>query len=205
MICMNNNIATPFWNNITQWANLGNTPNTNNATQMNSQQVNTNTPQSNESRENMIRRLYKVILGREADQAGLNYFLRSNLTEHEIAKEMYESTEHVDILNKAKDVRNVLLKYEEALEKIKFLEHKLSNTEISLAKYKELLQNESIRNNYTQQSENNDNTLNTNLNSINTGSKEQEPPEIITLEDPFANDKKNNNLLNIFKDWFRFD
>jgi hypothetical protein len=139
----NSNSTGYGWGNTSQWSQLPtttsqtNTQNTdkdsqNSTPQTSSYQSTQFTPMTSspETRRDMISRLYKSILGREADTAGLNFFLfNSNITESEIAKEMYESTEHQEIISKAKDVREMISKLQEASKKVRDLEMKLQNSE----------------------------------------------------------------------------
>lgn len=195
----NTNITSPIWNNIIQWANLGTNNQVNRASQtsqINMQNSNkTTNGTTKESREAMIKRLYRTILGRDPEPNGLNYFLNNNLTEEQVAKEMYESTEHVDILKTAKDVREVILKYKEATEKIQTLENKLAATENLLQKYKTLLSEYETQKNIKDTNE-----------EANSYQMNQNYVQEIILEDPFENSSgSKNKIVGLIKDWFKFD
>lgn len=105
------------------------------------QNNNSNTQQPPaESRREMVTRLYERILGREPDQYGMNYYLfNGQITELEIAREMYESTEHLDILGKAKDVRETVLRLDYKLKQIRDLQIQVQNLETLGENYKNLL------------------------------------------------------------------
>jgi hypothetical protein len=88
----------------------------------------------------LIRNLYREVLGREADEVGLSYYLYSNpsATENDIRKEMTQSTEHFEILKNAK-------KAKECEEKIKRMEEELKLLRVSLeAKENEVSNMESL-------------------------------------------------------------
>lgn len=53
-----------------------------------------------------ITKLYQVVLGRDPDQTGLNYYYQSKWTIEEIRKILTESTEHQEILNKSKKLKD---------------------------------------------------------------------------------------------------
>jgi len=52
-----------------------------------------------------IRKLYQAVLGREADQSGLEYYLSGSMTIAQIRKAMVESSEHRQIINKASNFK----------------------------------------------------------------------------------------------------
>lgn len=161
--------ATNSWASTAQWGSLptgnvqsGNTNQTNyqNASvqasqgQFAQQQVQQNySPQPSystapippqENRRDMIARLYKTILGREPDPNGVSYYLyNSHIREEQIAKDMYESTDHQEILQKAKDVREMILKTEEALKNMDDMSHELESLRTLRDSYERLLQEKS--------------------------------------------------------------
>jgi hypothetical protein len=173
-----------------------------------------------ETRRDMVTRLYKAILGREPDTAGLNYYLfNTSITEGQIAREMYESTEHQEVLTKAKDVRTMILKFEELNHKVGELEIKLQNSESIAKNYKSLLDQKAA-------------IINQLMASNGTGQQspvttapqvQEEPIQLpqessyssqlkeeeygIVLEDPFAEDsnKSKKGCLGTIKGWFKFD
>ncbi len=76
------------------------------------------TPPNQANRRQQIVDLYKVVLGRDPDQGGLDHYLNGNLTIDQIRKAMTESQEHSDIINKAKSAKNYLTMAHEALNEI---------------------------------------------------------------------------------------
>lgn len=79
------------------------------------------------SRRELIKRLYIEVLGREADAKGLSYYCYSNpdATEDQIRKEMTQSTEHFEILKRAKRAN-------ELEDRVKKLEEELNMTRLTL-------------------------------------------------------------------------
>lgn len=153
------------WTNTSQWSNIPNNAgsqtgsipsNTVTPTQPNSSQQaisqhptasqpsqpmnSTSSMNPPESRRDMITRLYRQLLGRDPDTAGLNYYLfNSNITEAQIVREMYESTEHQSLINRSKDVREMIQKLEDYSRENNELKTKLLNSESLTANYKILL------------------------------------------------------------------
>jgi len=144
------------WTNTSQWSKVPTAPIVQNSTPNNSinnqtqsfqptGQVNNNQMNyfntSQESRKDMISRLYRFILGREPDIAGLNYYLyNTQLSEAQISKEMYESTEHADLVSKAKDIREMVKVTEDATKKMKDMEYNLQSLQVLNDNYKSLLE-----------------------------------------------------------------
>ena len=147
-----------------------------------------------ETRRDMISRLYKSILGREADNAGLNYYLfNTSIQEHQIAKDMYESTEHLQILTKAKDVREMVLKLEEYSKRVSELERKLKSSDELCQNYKSLLDQE--RQMFAALHNNPEATVNQTPHDaaneyLSTEDQSAHNEEGIYLQDPFADDYK---------------
>lgn len=139
------------WTNTSQWSQVPTVPMDQSSPQPS---YNQSTPQqgfpqnnyqnsfqNQESRKDMVSRLYRTILGREADIAGLNYYLyNTQLTEPQIAKEMFESTEHVDLVSKAKDIREMIKKTEETQKKMSEMEFTLQSLQTLNVNYKNLLE-----------------------------------------------------------------
>lgn len=93
-----------------------------------------------ESRKDLITRLYKRILGREPDKYGLNYYLyHTQYSELDIAKDMYESKEHNEILDKAKDVRNMVIRLDFTLKELREKKMNIAKLETLNKSYKDLL------------------------------------------------------------------
>lgn len=65
-----------------------------------------------------ISELYKVVLGREPDQAGLNYYVSSDFSIEDIRKFMTESPEHQTNLSKARSFKEAQKLAEEARNKV---------------------------------------------------------------------------------------
>jgi hypothetical protein len=170
-----------------------------------------------ETRRDMITRLYRRILGREPDAAGLNYYLfNTQIPELQIAREMYESTEHQDNLKKARDVRDMVKKLAENDARLKEIEVKLQNAD-SLAKNYKLLvdQKTQIINELRAQ------TGDYSSEQINVAPQTQAelqhtvPPHIqpydqyeegILLNDPFAEDyeQRGKGCMGTIRKWLRF-
>lgn len=200
------------WTNTSQWSQIPTAPANQNGqqqpgTQPQPQPQQQNYPPQNapvqsqpqqgftpaEPRRDMITRLYRSILGREPDQAGLNYYLfNTNIPETQIAKEMYESTEHQDIIGRSKDVREMVTKLDEYNRESSELKTKLQNAESLNTNYKILLdQKTQIINSMkaggvdpqaAQQSENQQNLQ-------GQGQQSTLEQQGLILEDPFADDK----------------
>lgn len=146
---MNPNATNYSWSNTSQWSQVPNSPVT--SDQQSAQTTTANTPQqpaysapaspvSTENRTDMIQRLYKSILGREADTAGLNYYLyNTHIPELQIAREMFESTEHAEVLQKAKDIREMIAKTEDATKKMSDMEYTLQSLQTLNENYKNLI------------------------------------------------------------------
>ncbi len=67
--------------------------------------VNAGSTSSPNERVQQVTELYRVVLGRDPDQSGLNFHVQSNLTIDQIRKVMTESEEHKGIINKAKNFK----------------------------------------------------------------------------------------------------
>lgn len=211
------------WTNTSQWSQLSNnqhqggsqtTSPSNNMTQPQttasptnySPQTSYSTPVPNpETRRDMISRLYKSILGREADTAGMNFYLfNSNISEQQIAKEMYESTEHRDLLLKAKDIRQMVLKLEADSQKIRELERKLQSSEELCKNYKNLLDQErqmiaelqGISQTYPIEDYSQSQAQNYHTEPVDTSHEET------YLQDPFADDHKGKGIFGKIKSLF---
>lgn len=148
------------WTNTSQWSQVPTGPAgatndmsqqaQNNNTQQAYNQSQTQQPQSSfqqpvlnpaEPRVEMIKRLYRSILGREADTAGLNYYLyNTQIPESQIASEMYSSTEHNELLTKAKDIREMIEKMEANTKKMADMEYQMNNLQVLNDNYKTLIE-----------------------------------------------------------------
>lgn len=223
------------WNTTSQWSQLPTVPANNDAganqSNQNNSQVSANSSQvPTENRRDMITRLYKTILGREPDTQGLNYYLFNiNISEHQIAKDMYESVDHQDALSKARDIRQMLIKYDEMSQKVSGLELRLQNAESIAENYRLLLeqktqtiqqlmsgnaQNEASSVSYQDFSSQQPQTTYDQTPSSDfiqqttsyTDSQNGEPQLI--LNDPFAEDattKKGKGCFGMIKKWFSFE
>jgi hypothetical protein len=230
---MNSSSTTGYsWTNTSQWSQL---PTTNQQTTQSQQtpqadqaqrgqqpgannQPQQQTFQTPETRRDMITRLYRQILGREPDNAGLNYYLfNSNITEPQIAKEMYESTEHQSILARSKDVREMVLKLDNYNKEINELKTKLLNADNLSNSYKALLDQKTQMINTLQQN-GGQNLIQTSENSPAQQPQQQptqqqqfqqsqQPAEDgLLLDDPFADEgKKGKGCLGWFTSWFKFN
>lgn len=95
----------------------------------------------NERRE-LIRRLYREVLGREADTKGVAYYMYSNPTalEDQIRKEMTQSTEHVEMVKLVASSEEKAKHVTELEEEISILRVNLESRENELANLQKLLQ-----------------------------------------------------------------
>lgn len=213
------------WTDTAQWSQIPAVP-TYQSNNVNIPQINRTIPQQTsysqtpqESRKEMITRLYRTILGREPDVAGLNYYLyNTQIPEHQIAREMFESTEHADILEKVKDIRNILRASEESIRKVAELERSLENLKAINENYKILLEQKNqiinqLRQQYhiaeveninvTPQSQNQQNQQDQNQ-QIQQNQQNQESLEYI-LADPFEEEHASKKgFISWIKSWFRF-
>jgi hypothetical protein len=186
------------WSSTTQWAQPAPAPQYS-AQNTGSIQNQPLTPimQTTESRQDMIKRLYNTILGREPDVSGLNYFLyNTNLTEFDIAREMYESTEHAELLSKAKKIRKFTKENSEIQKQMSDMQYRLSSLEAINENFKALIdqKTQSI------------NELRSRLGMAQESKKPNDEAEtqdpLILLEDPF--EEKDPSLLQRIKNWFKF-
>jgi hypothetical protein len=211
------------WNNTSQWSQLSSNstpPQSNNLPQNNTQIPQSTMQSSPETRRDSITRLYKYILGREADSAGLNYYLSNfQITEADIAREMFESTEHQEILQKAKDIRQIVQKLEENDKRMRDMQISLQKAEALVESYKALLEQKAhmiqeLQNHPTTESNSN---AAYETQSINEFSQAQESQPQSTpasnqteylLDDPFAEDyekKKGKGCIGKIKGLFKFN
>jgi uncharacterized membrane protein YccC len=209
---MNPSATNYSWSNTSQWSQV---PTNANDQQPDTQNRQNNTvnmqntyPTTNESRKDTVSRLYNSILGREADQAGLNYYLfNTHITELQIAQEMYESTEHTNILARAKDIREMIRKTDEATKRMANMDYTLQSLQTLNENYKNLIdQKTQIINEFrgklgmSNESEPQDvhyshtEPNNTQVQNLN---------DDFLLKDPFANDKP--GFFNWVKSWFKFN
>jgi hypothetical protein len=189
------------WTNTSQWSQIPTAPADQQNPQQQTQQVQTPAPQqsqpqnnqnynpapaSQEPRRDMITRLYKQILGREPDTAGLNYYLfNTNITEAQISKEMYESTEHQSIVNRSKDVREMITKLEDYNRENSELKTKLQNAESLNANYKILLdQKTQIIN-----------SMKSSGGTVQSYSQQQQEPKQQPQQNPFQNNDQQGLIL----------
>jgi hypothetical protein len=199
------------WGSTSQWSQLPTTPAANNSQpssqNVNSNQTFTNTP---EPRRDMVVRLYKEILGREADNAGLNYYLANyQISEAEIARDMYQSTEHQEVLTAAKDVREMIQKVADYEHKSGELELRLQNAESLANNYKILLEQKAqVINELKYTAETHETTEHPQGLHDDTYIKPyNDNVEGVVLPDPFAEDydKPRKGCLGMIKGLFKFN
>lgn len=233
---MNPNSGTGYsWTNTSQWSQLPTVPVDPNQTQVpaGQQPVSQTQPSGSysqpnqnysvtpgypvETRRDMITRLYKRILGREPDNAGLNYYLfNTQIPEMQIAREMYESTEHKDILARSKDVREMVLKLEENNKKLSEIETKLGNAESLVQNYKILIDQKTqiINSLKGKLNEADQESMNMPPQTQDDISQTQNPEQMsqssfeesMVLDDPFADDykPKGKGCMGSIKKWLSF-
>ncbi|MCX8035249.1 MAG: DUF4214 domain-containing protein [Candidatus Dojkabacteria bacterium] len=185
----NNNNSTYTYTSQNSSTNYYNTSTTNTGT---------------ESREEMVKRLYRTILGRDPDPNGLNYFLTSTyLTESQIAKMMYESTEHAEILKRAKDVNAMIMKLDSAIRELTIAQNKVQQQESLLVKYKEFFNNQYGRDNIAYDPLSDNYSFQSNeVSSPDTSTNQQH----VYINDPFAEEEKpQKGIKGIFQKLFGFD
>lgn len=68
-------------------------------------------PQSREQRKEMIQKVYVKIMGREANQSDLNYFLNTGISEDQLIKKMIDSQEHADLVKARQEVLTTKAKF----------------------------------------------------------------------------------------------
>lgn len=76
----------------------------------------TPTPVPSNQRREEITSLYRIVLGREPDQVGLEHYVNGSLNMDQIRKAMTESSEHQAILSRAKNFKELREKTQEALD-----------------------------------------------------------------------------------------
>lgn len=222
------------WTSTSQWGGLPSGPQQDNNSQ-NAPQTNNTAPSSpipltqqptapQESRRDLVTRLYKAILGREPDNAGLNYYLFNvNILELQIAKDMYESTEHQDILIKSKDIREMIQKTSDTEQKYNELVNNFNKTQALAENYKSLISQKTtiINDLLSKQSDDQGNTPQISENSqfinpqyvqpaqseADKGNDIKQFEQQLMLEDPFADDNKGKGkgIFNWIKNWFKFN
>lgn len=220
------------WSNTAQWSQVPNSTPTNdqyaqpiNNTANNYQNT---MPQNQvmqaptESRSDMINRLYKSILGREADTAGLNYYLyNTHISELQIARDMFESTEHADVLQKAKDIREMVAKTEESTKRMADMEYTLQSLQTLNENYKNLIDQKTQVINELRAKLNLGNDVQTNEVShqpVHYNHQEYQPPfqpynesnqtpDFNLLNDPFENDYSDRKpgCIGWLRSWFKFN
>ncbi len=133
------------WSNTTQWSQVPSSTqdqivqNTNNI-QAPAPSDNSMNSTSHKPRKDMITRLYRTILGRDPDTAGLNYYLyNTHISELQIARDMFESIEHNEMLMKSKDIREMIRKTEEANKRMNDMEYTLQSLQTLNENYKNLI------------------------------------------------------------------
>lgn len=198
------------WANTVQWSQIPTGPiyqSNNSHSSLPNQTIPQQTGHSQtlqEQRRDMITRLYRSILGREPDIAGLNYYLyNTHITEQQIAREMFESTEHADILAKAKDIREIIKRYEESIKKLAEMEHSLESLKVLNENYKSLLEQKTQIINQLRQQYNIAETENNNM-ARPQNLQNQEQLEYI-LPDPFEEEYSNRKgCIGWIKNWLKF-
>jgi regulator of replication initiation timing len=226
---MNGQNTTNHWIKTLQWGQIPSSPGsqTSNLTQIyhSSDPINQD---SQKARFELIRRLYRTILGREPDDVGLDYYLRNSfIPEHQIAKDMYESTEHADLLMKAKDVIEMLAKLNDLTQQLKKLQEENQhlkqlneNLTLIIQSYKSVLQtsysttpvnSQRISDSETSyptsqygEAATNNPTVPT---QIHTKKQTQPGQQDYIIPDPFAEgtEKATNPIKRVISSWFHFD
>ncbi len=173
-----------------------------------------------QSRVELITRLYRTILGRDPDSVGLEYYLRNSfIPEHQIAKDMYESTEHADLLMKAKDVMDMLARLNDITQQLKKLKEEnqqlkqINDTLAAMVQsYKSVLGSSHPTTSHTMQQDTvsapQNINVQTNAATIGTSSsKQQQEEQTYIIPDPFAEEenKRNNPIKRALSSWFKFD
>lgn len=94
-----------------------------------------------QARRQMVAKLYNEVLGREMDIKGSSYYLFSNpsLTEEQIRKEMTESTEHLEIVKKARGSEDQEKRVRELEEEVSILRSNLEAKDNELVNFQKLL------------------------------------------------------------------
>jgi Domain of unknown function (DUF4214) len=231
------------WTSTSQWSQLPTVPANTDPNAVQSQQAPAQQQSSNatynqpqqapstgygalpETRRDMITRLYQRILGREPDSAGLNYYLfNTQIAELQIAREMYESTEHQDLLAKAKDIREMVKKMEANNGMVRELEMNFKNAQILANNYKTLVDQKShiindLRSQLNLPNQENFNTAPQTMDEPNVqydhrqehsqaqpDTTYDEYVEGVVLNDPFADDyqPKGKGCFGWVKKWFSF-
>lgn len=127
------------WSSALQWANLSKntTPIHNSA---NKPSTASETDAQN-PRIELIKKLYKIILGRQPTNQEIYYFTKnSELTEHTIAKILYRSSEHLNLITAGQKVNEIKSKIDEYLEIIQKLKKEREEHIHLLNAYRTLLQ-----------------------------------------------------------------
>ncbi len=228
---MNGLNPTGNWVSTMQWGQIPTPPGTQTSdfTQMSSSPFPTN-QDSQQNRIDLIRKLYRTILGREPDDAGLEYYLRNSfIPEHQIAKDMYESKEHADLLMKAKDVMEMISKLNDITQQLKALQEENQrlkqlneNLTAIVQSYKSILESSYPTTPNTMQQSIISASSSTDVANVQssvaptgTSSSTQLQPQqaqqqgepTYIIPDPFADEENNNRnpIKRALSSWFKFD
>ena len=99
-------------------------------------------------RRESIKKLYQLILGRPADTNGIAYYMvHAEITEERIMHDMFESTEHQEMIKKAREMTNLLQQLNELKTKLNIKERELIEKNAMIQNY-EAIKNEQGTGNY---------------------------------------------------------
>lgn len=101
-----------------------------------------------EEREEMIKKVYQYVLGREATVRDINYYKYSTLEEKDIAKQLLDSQEHKDILNNAREYIDLKSNFDKTEDKNRKMEIQIKD---QIEEFKKLLQLLNEKNKYIEQ------------------------------------------------------
>lgn len=111
-------------------------------------QNNTEKKLTPEEREEMIKKVYQYVLGRDATVRDINYYKYSTLGEKDIAKQLLDSQEHKDILNNAREYIDLKSNFDKTEDKNKKMETQIKD---QIEEFKKLLQLLNEKNKYIEQ------------------------------------------------------
>ncbi|MBD3329174.1 hypothetical protein GF357_01640 [Candidatus Dojkabacteria bacterium] len=101
-----------------------------------------------EERINMIKRLYKKVLGRKATTRDINYYKYSTLSEEQILKQLAEGQEHTQLIKNGKEYNKLMERLDTAESRVKKLEAQIKD---ELQEFKKLLQILKEKNRYIEE------------------------------------------------------
>ena len=99
-----------------------------------------------QNRREMVKKLYREVLGKEADMKGISYYMytKPTITEEQIREEMTQSTEHLEMVKKAKEHEKLKKEKDEQKEAASILRVNLEAKENELANMQKLLQMKNV-------------------------------------------------------------